>query len=97
MKLEFHPEALFELEAAADYYADCQKGLEVRFIDAVNSAINRAFDAPERWRLFDGDIRRVLVHVFPYAVLYSCEDDFIYIIAVMHCSREPGYWKKRIK
>lgn len=97
MKHEFHPEALFELEAAADYYADCKKGLEVRFIDAVYSAINRACGAPERWRLFDGDIRRVLVHVFPYAVLYSAEDDFIYIIAVMHCSREPGYWKKRMK
>jgi hypothetical protein len=48
MKHEFHPEALFELEAAADYYSDCQKGLEVRFIDAVYSAINRACSSPER-------------------------------------------------
>ena len=96
MKYEFHPEAVLEFEAAADFYAERQKGLEIRFIDAVHSAIHRAFDAPERWRLFDGDIRRVLVHVFPYAVLYSIEDDFIYIIAVMNCSREPGYWKKRV-
>ena len=51
MKHEFHPEALFELEAAADYYANCQKGLEIRFIDAVYSAINRACSAPERWQL----------------------------------------------
>jgi hypothetical protein len=35
MKFVFHPEALFELEAAADFYADRQKGLEVRFIDSV--------------------------------------------------------------
>lgn len=34
--------------------------------------------------------------VFPYAVLYSIEDDFILIVAVMHCSREPGYWKTRV-
>ena len=97
MKLVFHPEALFELEAAADFFADRQKGLEIRFIDAVYSAIHRACDAPERWRRFDGDIRRLLVHVFPYAVLYSIEDEFLYIIAVMHCNREPGYWHKRIK
>ena len=97
MKYEFHPEALFEFEAAADFYAECQEGLEIRFIDAVRSAIGHACNAPQRWRLFDGEIRRVLVHVFPYAVLYSIEDGFIYIIAVMHCSREPGYWKTRKK
>ena len=97
MKFVFHPEALFELEAATDLFADRQKGLEIRFIDAVYSAIHRACDAPERWRRFDGDIRRLLVHVFPYAVLYSIEDEFLYIIAVMHCNREPGYWHKRIK
>ena len=97
MKFVFHPEALFELEAPADFFADRQKGLEIRFIDAVYSAIHRACDAPERWRRFDGDIRRLLVHVFPYVVLYSIEDEFLYIIAVMHCNREPGYWHKRIK
>lgn len=97
MTFVFHPEALFELEAAADFYADRQKGLEIRFIDAVYSAIQRACDAPVRWRRFDGDIRRLLVHVFPYAVLYTIEDGFLYIIAVMHCSREPGYWQNRIK
>lgn len=81
MKYEFHPEAVLEFEAAADFYAERQKGLEIRFIDAVHSAIHRACEAPERWRLFfDGDIRRVLVHVFPYAVLYSIEDELIY-----HC------------
>ena len=97
MKFEFHPEALFELESAAYFYADCQSGLELRFIDAVHSAIRRACDAPERWRLFEGDIRRILVHVFPYAVLYSIEKDFLYIIAVMHSSRKPGYWRNRVK
>ncbi len=96
MKYQFHPEALFEFEAAADFYAERQKGLEFRFIDAVHSAILRACEAPERWRLFDGDIRRVLVHVFPYTVLYSIDNGFLYIIAVMLYSRYPGYWKNRV-
>jgi hypothetical protein len=29
MNYEFHPEALFELEKAADFYAERQRGLEV--------------------------------------------------------------------
>ena len=95
MKFGFHREALVEFEAAADFYAECQAGLEVRFIDAVSAAISHACDAPTTWRSFDGEVRRVLVHVFPYAVLYFIEDGLISIIAVMHCGREPGYWKSR--
>jgi len=56
-----------------------------------------AVQNPELHRKFDGEIRRVLVRVFPYAVLYSIEEGFIYILAVMHCAREPGYWRGRAK
>ena len=42
------------------------------------------------------DIRRCLADIFPYGVLYTIEDDYVLIVAVMHLSREPGYWKKRI-
>jgi len=93
----FHPEALEEFEEATAFYAQRQKGLEARFIDAIATAIKHASDSPQRWRKFDGEIRRVLVHVFPYAVLYSIEKELIYIIAVMHCRREPEYWKNRKK
>ncbi len=31
MKLEFHPEAVAEFEAAADFYHSRQPGLELRF------------------------------------------------------------------
>ena len=98
MTYRFHPEALDEYDQAAAYYATCQPGLEIRFLDAVEATIQRVCEAPERWRRFDGDVRRCLVHVFPYAVLYSIERDaLVYVIAVMHCHREPEYWKKRIR
>jgi len=96
MRYHFHPEAVAELDAAAAYFAACQPGLENRFIDAVQAAIRRACENPEQYRKFDGEIRRCLVHVFPFAVLYSIEEGFIYIIAISHCRREPGYWKERI-
>jgi hypothetical protein len=35
MKFQFHPEALAESEAAADYYAERQCELELRFIENV--------------------------------------------------------------
>jgi len=97
MRYEFHPEALDEYEDTARYYAGCQDGLELRFMACVESVFRQVSEAPARGRLFEQDVRRCLVHVFPYAVLYSIESDYVLIIAVMHCSREPGYWRHRIK
>jgi toxin ParE1/3/4 len=97
MRYEFHPEALQEFEEAARYYAGRQPGLELRFIECVESALRQISEAPTRWRPFVEDVRRCLVRVFPYAVLYSIESDYVLIIAVMHCSREPGYWRHRLK
>ncbi len=95
MKYEFHPEALREFEEAARYYAACHAGLELRFIASIKSAIQRVLSEPSRWRAFDGDVRRCLAHVFPYAVLYSIEEDHVLILAIMHCRRAPGYWRHR--
>ena len=95
MRHEFHPEAYAEYEAAARYYAERDPELAARFIAAVEDAIERICDAPARWRGIDEDVRRCLTHVFPYGVLYTIENEFVLIVGVMHCSREPGYWKTR--
>lgn len=95
MKIEFHPEALEEYKEAARYYEGCQTGLGHRFIASVEHAIEHIIEKPELWKPFEKDVRRYLTRVFPYAILYSIEPEYILIIAVMHCHREPGYWKHR--
>jgi toxin ParE1/3/4 len=96
MKFEFHPEALAEYQEAARYYAGCQKGLELRFMAAVEHAIEQIVETPNRWPVLDDEIHRCLTRVFPYAVLYSIEPDYILIVALMHSHRKPGYWQTRI-
>lgn len=96
MKWDFHPEALEEYREATLYYAERDPALALRFVEAVEEAISRILESPERWRVLDEDVRRCLTRVFPYGVLYTIEPWFILIVAVMHCSREPGYWKRRV-
>jgi toxin ParE1/3/4 len=96
MRYEFHPEALEEYRQATIWYAEREQKLALQFVAAVEEAIQRAIDAPMLWRVIDEDIRRCLTHVFPYAILYTIEPDFVLIVAVMHCSRDPGYWQHRI-
>jgi plasmid stabilization system protein ParE len=95
MRVEFHPEALAEFRATAEYYEQQQTGLGERFANAVEMAVAHVVAAPGSWRVIEGDIRRCLTKVFPYAVLYSIEPDHILIVAIMHCRREPGYWRNR--
>lgn len=96
MKYEFHPEALSEFQAAAIYYETQQTGLGARFIAAVQVAIDHIVVSPQSWRMLEADVHRYLTRVFPYAVLYTVENDFVLIVAVMHCHREPGYWQHRV-
>ncbi len=97
MRYEFHPEALAEYEEASHYYAEQQPDLDLRFISSIEHAIKLILDEPTRWRTFDEDVRRCLTRIFPYGILYTIEPDFVLIVAVMHCSREPGYWKHRLR
>jgi plasmid stabilization system protein ParE len=96
MRYEFHPAALEEYEAAALWYAERDPELAERFVQSVEEAIGRILEAPDRRRIIDQDVRRCLTRVFPYGVLYTIEADFVLILAVMHGSRKPGYWKDRI-
>jgi toxin ParE1/3/4 len=96
MRYAFHPEALEEYNEAGHYYARQQPGLDLQFIGCVERAIELILEDPLRWHPFDEDIRRCLTRVFPYGILYTIESDFVLIVAIAHCSREPGYWKHRV-
>lgn len=96
MRYEFHPEALEEYEQAALYYVDREPDLGLRFVEAVEDCVRRILETPTRWRIIEEDMRRCLTRVFPYGVLYTVETEYVLIVAVMHCSREPGYWKPRV-
>jgi plasmid stabilization system protein ParE len=97
MHYKFHPDALEEYREAARWYAIRERAVGARFLSAIEDAIQRVVEAPTRWRVVDEDVHRCLAHVFPYAILYTIEADYILIVAVMHCSREPGYWQERVR
>ncbi|AFY74019.1 plasmid stabilization system protein [Synechococcus sp. PCC 7502] len=95
MKYVFHPEALAEYSDAVQYYSQQRTEIAQRFINVIEDAIFRIKESPERYAAIDEDIRRCMAQKFPYGILYTIEQDYILILAVMHCSREVGYWKNR--
>jgi toxin ParE1/3/4 len=95
MRYVFHPEALTEYAEAVQYYAEQRAEVAQVFINNVEDAVHRIRESSDRYVVIDEDVRRCMTRKFPYGVLYTIEQDYILILAVMHCSREPGYWKNR--
>jgi toxin ParE1/3/4 len=95
MRYVFHPEALSEYAEAVQYYTEQRVEVAQAFINAIEDTVYRIREAPTRYATIDEDVRRCMARKFPYGVLYTIEQDYILIVAVMHCSREPGYWKSR--
>lgn len=95
MKYAFHPEAEIEFLDAIDYYELCRSGLGYDFAIEVHSTLQNILSFPKAWPLLEKDIRRCQLHRFPYGIIYSENDDTIYVLAVMHLHRRPTYWQDR--
>ena len=95
MTFSFHPEASNELSEAIDYYEECEAGLGYDFAVEVFAAIQNVVSYPSAWPVIDADVRRRLVNRFPYGVIYSIEQSEIFILAIAHLRKPPGYWKNR--
>ncbi len=95
MKVQFHPDATIELIEAAHFYEERQQGLGDRLLDAVEEAIAFIRRHPTIWRPDEQGRRKYRVRRFPFLIIYKIKNNSIYILAIAHTSRRPGYWKKR--
>jgi len=87
--------AELEMLDAARYYELQASGLGGDFLDKIDSAVQDIGMHPERWPVVRFDIRRRLIHRFPYALLYRVDPEEIVIQAIMHLHRRPDYWMNR--
>ena len=86
-----------ELRGAVRWYEERRPGWGGKLFDAVNHTIDLILAHPEIGEIRPGrhPSRQLRVVGFPYRVAYRIREREIYIIAVAHTSRRPGYWKGR--
>lgn len=95
MKFFLHPQAKEELEQTILFYKKQQAGLEKRFIEALEDAVNRACRNPLLYRKIDYDSRKCRLLHFPYAIVFRAKSAQLEIIAIMHLRKQPNYWQSR--
>lgn len=96
MNHQLHPEADEEFARAVRYYSDISPGLGVRFYREMERLLREICLDPLRFRKFDPPARRHFSRDFPYAIIFVDKPGCVWIIAVMHMKRHPGYWRERL-
>ena len=91
----FHPDIEYEVKASFDWYQNQALGLGDDFLTELEIAYQAIVELPDTWPKFQNDLRRFLLSKFPFSVIYQTKQKVIYILAVMHNSRKPGYWNER--
>jgi plasmid stabilization system protein ParE len=93
--IAFHTAAAEEMQEAAVYYAGRAPGLGDAFLDEIEQGLRRIQQFPRLWPVYEGEYRRYLLQCFPYGLIYRIDPEEIFILAVAHLHRHPGYWKNR--
>ena len=89
------PEAQNDIREAAQWYEEREVGLGVRFVREVRASLERIADERLTFQIIEQDVRRALLHKFPYSIYFVSDRDAVPVIAVLHQHRRPGTWKSR--
>jgi plasmid stabilization system protein ParE len=91
----WHPLALEELHEAAAAYKLQRKGRDERFLSAVEQTVGLL----ERFPLLGKSVHRghrgLVVHRFPYSVIYRVRPKSLQVVAIAHHKQKPTYWAGR--
>ena len=66
------------------------------YLSELESAYQAICEFPETWPKFEKGFRRFLLSKFPFSIIYRANEETVFVVAVMHNSRKPGYWTERL-
>ncbi|MCB0058904.1 MAG: type II toxin-antitoxin system RelE/ParE family toxin [Caldilineaceae bacterium] len=96
MRQIFEPAARKEFADAARWYAAEAGPLHAAdFRNEVHHALSLLSDHPAMGTPAGGNTRRMVVHRYPYFIVYRVHAGRLHILALAHQSRRPGYWADR--
>lgn len=94
--IAFHPDVSRDIHGSYKWYEKELDGLGLQFISELENGFDAVSYAPSTWPIFEYGFRRYILARFPFSVIYKEEENEVFIVAVMHNSRNPEYWKERV-
>ncbi len=100
-RIVYGPEAAEDLAAAIAWYEAERTGLGEALLDEVEAVVatlgsEPGFDGSPVPGVADRAIRRTFLRTFPYSLVFLEHEGTIWIVAVAHLRRLPGFWMGRL-
>ena len=93
MKAIFEPAARKEFAEAGRWYAvEAGPLYATDFRNEVRRTVALMCDHPAMGTPAGSNTRRMVVHRYPYFIVYRVHAGRLHILALAHQSRRPGYW-----
>lgn len=93
----FLEEADAEFQEQIAYFDEQAGGLGDRFVADVEATVHDVREYPESGSPVSRNVRKRVLRVFKYNVLYVNEPEEIVVVAIAPHKRRPGYWRKRLR
>ena len=95
MRIDFHPGATKDLEESLDWYAERSTAAAQGFALAIDAALESIAANPDRFRMVGRRHRACSLVAYPFQIVFRNDGSRLFVIAVAHAKRRPGYWRRR--
>jgi hypothetical protein len=92
LKIEISKYAQLEIEESKEYYNLQKNSLGDDFKYDVFMAFNNIVYSPSLYPNVTKNIKRCLLHRFPFSIFYTVKKDSVLILSVAHQHRKPKYF-----
>jgi toxin ParE1/3/4 len=97
LEITLHEAADEEFKAAIRFYESQESGLGAIFLRRIMEGFNFIVANPLACQILFDNFHRHVIRQFPYSIVYRLEGEKLFVLAVAHWSRRPGYWKQRAR
>lgn len=94
--LHVSPAVEGDVSAAADYYAEIDSSLTMRFADELERTLRLIESYPLAGRFLYGDVRRMVLDRFPYLLTYRIDGAHVRVQLLVHTRRDPKWIRETL-
>ena len=96
MELKYHPAASDEVARAVKWYEEIDSRLADKFKLELARAERLVLRSPATWGPYLHGSNGFRFRGFPFVMAFIEHDEHIYVVALAHTRRRPGYWEARL-
>lgn len=97
MRLVIRKDAEADIAEGCHWYELKRSGLGHEFIEEISATLGAVHAEPLRFPVIHRQLRRAIVHRFPYGVFFLKRPDAVIVVAVMYLGRNPRRFHGRVR